>query len=465
MTTSSPKQRRCHASGDSSGNYNNNNNNNNNHTSASSSSCSSPTATSPTLLSMTPTSSRNSSSSSSSSNSSSSLSLNSDESPTHEVVMRTKKATAATHQSFRWDSLISWEIPPSQISVDRTRNIGYGTFGIVHQGIDVLHGVVAIKYLNVAEPTAEQTRAFKNEVDILKWARHDNILFFVGCILESPLAIVTEWCPGSSLYRYLHVDDDYREMSELLDIAKQVATGMKYLHAVDILHRDLKSNNIFLIPEESKSRWRVKIGDFGLAKFRSAWNNNNNSNTTSNNTTSPTPAAPNGSILWMAPEVIKQKVSDPYTKASDVYSYGVVLYELVTGQLPFLAKEPNIVLFLVGSGRLRLNADNARQDTPDPIKALIVDCTHYERSMRCDFAHVMQEFALLQRHDIAYYRSCSSSSSGSSCGASGGGGGIGGGGGGGGGYSSNNEDEDDDHDDDDHDDAEHKGDDSMDSTR
>ena len=131
------------------------------------------------------------------------------------------------------------------------------------------------------------------------------------------MAIVTEWCSGSSLYRHVHVEEEHWEMHQLVDLMKQTATGMEYLHARDILHRDLKSNNIFLIPKEANNmqkhyrpqtdnsstglhkfnqilneqeaeKWTVKIGDFGLATVKSTWTQ------TAVKTNQPT-----GSILWM----------------------------------------------------------------------------------------------------------------------------------------------------------------------
>lgn len=92
--------------------------------------------------------------------------------------------------------------------------------------------------------------------------------------------------------------------------------------------------------DEMMSEWTVKIGDFGLATVKSMNTDDKNDVNHSSN------KRPTGSVLWMAPEVINQKVNDPYTHKSDVYSFGVVLYELVTSSLPFQNfqhKEPNMV--------------------------------------------------------------------------------------------------------------------------
>jgi len=99
------------------------------------------------------------------------------------------------------ESLEDWEIPETDIQMGDC--IGSGSFGTVYKAN--WHGPVAIKALKVKQPTAAQLQAFKNEVSVLKKTRHVNVLLFMGVIRKPNLAIVTQWCEGSSLYRCLHV--------------------------------------------------------------------------------------------------------------------------------------------------------------------------------------------------------------------------------------------------------------------
>ena len=98
----------------------------------------------------------------------------------------------------RWDSIISCEIPLNQIKVDTESSIVQGAFGTVRKAQDFYHGLVAIKFLNVQNPSDSQVNSFRNEMAILKSTRHDNILLFIGCLLKPTLAIVTEFCEGKS---------------------------------------------------------------------------------------------------------------------------------------------------------------------------------------------------------------------------------------------------------------------------
>ncbi|CAJ0934799.1 unnamed protein product [Ranitomeya imitator] len=212
------------------------------------------------------------------------------------------------------DSSYYWEVNSSEVVI--LKRIGTGSFGTVYRG--KWHGDVAVKILKVTNPTAEQIQAFKNEMQVLRKTRHVNILLFMGFMTKPTFAIITQWCEGSSLYRHLHVIETRFDVFQLIDIARQTAQGMDYLHAKNIIHRDLKSNNIFL-----HEGLTVKIGDFGLATVKTRWSG------------SQQVEQPSGSILWMAPEVIRMQENSPYSFQSDVYAYGVVLYELMAGLLPY----------------------------------------------------------------------------------------------------------------------------------
>merc|ERR1719367_1205605 len=100
---------------------------------------------------------------------------------------------------------------------------------------------VAVKTLNVRNPSQEQIQAFRNEVALLRKTRHVNVLLFMGCVsTKKILAIVTQWCEGSSLYRHIHVNESKFELLNTIEIARQTSQGMDYLHAKNIIHRDLK---------------------------------------------------------------------------------------------------------------------------------------------------------------------------------------------------------------------------------
>ncbi|KAM4678099.1 serine/threonine-protein kinase B-raf isoform 2-T2 [Discoglossus pictus] len=287
----------------------------------------------------------------------------------------------------RRDSSDDWEIPDGQITVGQ--RIGSGSFGTVYKG--KWHGDVAVKMLNVTAPTPQQLQAFKNEVGVLRKTRHVNILLFMGYSTKPQLAIVTQWCEGSSLYHHLHIIETKFEMIKLIDIARQTAQGMDYLHAKSIIHRDLKSNNIFLHEDLT-----VKIGDFGLATVKSRWSGSHQFEQLS------------GSILWMAPEVIRMQDKNPYSFQSDVYAFGIVLYELMTGQLPYSnINNRDQIIFMVGRGYLSPDLSKIRSNCPKAMKRLMADCLKKKRDERPLFPQILASIELLARSLPKIHRSAS----------------------------------------------------------
>lgn len=234
------------------------------------------------------------------------------------------------------------------------------------------HGPVAVKTLNVRDPTPAQLQAFKNEVAVLRKTRHVNILLFMGVVSRPSLSIVTQWCDGSSLYRHIHIVETKFDLHILIDIGRQISQGMDYLHAKNIIHRDMKSNNIFL------HDGTIKIGDFGLATVKTKWSGGQQYH------------QPSGSILWMAPEVIRMQEPCPYSFQSDVYAFGVVLYELLAGMLPYpQINNKDQILFMVGRGYLRPDMSKIAADVPKVLRRLTADCLKFVKEERPLFRSIL----------------------------------------------------------------------------
>ncbi|XP_044287190.1 serine/threonine-protein kinase A-Raf [Varanus komodoensis] len=274
------------------------------------------------------------------------------------------------------DSSYYWEVSPNEVTMQK--RIGAGSFGTVFKGR--WHGDVAIKILKVTNPTSEQVQAFKNEMQVLRKTRHVNILLFMGFMTRPSFAIITQWCEGNSLYQHLHVQETPLEMVQRIDVARQTAQGMDYLHAKNIIHRDLKSNNIFL-----HEGLTVKIGDFGLATVKTRWSG------------SQQVEQPSGSILWMAPEVIRMQDPNPYSFQSDVYSYGVVLYELLSGTLPYShINNRDQIIFMVGRGYLSPDLSKVASNCPKAMRRLMGDCLKFKREERPLFPQILASIESLQ---------------------------------------------------------------------
>lgn len=192
-----------------------------------------------------------------------------------------------------------------------------GAFGKLYRG--TYNGEdVAIKLLERPENDPERAQLmeqqFVQEVMMLANLTHPNVVRFIGaCRKPVVWCILTEYAKGGSVRQFL-MRRQNRSVPLKLAVkqALDVARGMAYVHGLGFIHRDLKSDNLLIFADKS-----IKIADFGVARIEVQ-------------TEGMTPET--GTYRWMAPEMIQHR---PYNQKVDVYSFGIVLWELITGMLPF----------------------------------------------------------------------------------------------------------------------------------
>ncbi|XBJ06252.1 hypothetical protein VPH35_024900 [Triticum aestivum] len=186
--------------------------------------------------------------------------------------------------------------------------IASGSSGDLYRGTYL--GVdVAIKYLRTGHANDDSKVEFLQQIMILRSVNHENVIRFYGaCTKHRKYLTVTEYMAGGNLYDFLHKQTNTLKLSLVLRIAIGISKGMDYLHQNNIIHIDLKSANLLLGDGQV-----VKIADFGVSQ---------EGDMTSENCT----------YRWMAPEVINHK---SYDHKADVFSFAIVLWELVTSKVPY----------------------------------------------------------------------------------------------------------------------------------
>ncbi|XP_073696211.1 kinase suppressor of Ras 2 [Garra rufa] len=151
--------------------------------------------------------------------------------------------------------LQEWDIPMEQVEIGEL--IGKGRFGQVYHGR--WHGEVAIRLIDIERDNEEQLKAFKREVMAYRNTRHENVVLFMGACMRPPhLAIITSLCKGRTLYSVIRDAKVVLDVNKTRQIAQEMVKGMGYLHAKGILHKDMKSKNVFY------DNGKVVITDFGL---------------------------------------------------------------------------------------------------------------------------------------------------------------------------------------------------------
>ncbi|XP_019755996.2 mitogen-activated protein kinase kinase kinase 10 [Dendroctonus ponderosae] len=204
--------------------------------------------------------------------------------------------------------------------------------------------------------------------------RHENIVSLKGVCLQEPnLCLILEYCRGGSLNRVLAGRKIRPDV--LVDWAIQIARGMDYLHSrapISLIHRDLKSSNVLLseaIENDDLNCKTLKITDFGLAR----------------EVYQTTRMSQAGTYAWMAPEVIREST---FSKGSDIWSYGVLLWELLTGQVPYKGIDTLAVAYGVASNRLTLLIPTT---CPQPWKELMEKCWEADPHNRPSFEQILED--------------------------------------------------------------------------
>ncbi|KAI7750646.1 hypothetical protein M8C21_012692 [Ambrosia artemisiifolia] len=255
-----------------------------------------------------------------------------------------------------------WEIDTRYLILDH--KVASGSYGDLYKGT-YRSQEVAIKILKTERVNTDLQKEFAQEVYILRKVRHKNVVQFIGACTKPPsLCIVTEFMSGGSVYDYLHKQKGTFKLPTLLKVSIDISKGMNYLHQNNIIHRDLKAANLLMDEHEV-----VKVADFGVARVKAQTG---------------VMTAETGTYRWMAPEVIEHK---PYDHKADVFSFGVVLWELLTGKLPYEYLTPLQAAVGVVQKGLR---PTIPKNTPPKLAELLEKCWQQDPSLRPDFTEIIE---------------------------------------------------------------------------
>ncbi|KAM7156773.1 ephrin type-A receptor 5 isoform 5-T5 [Molossus nigricans] len=270
------------------------------------------------------------------------------------------------------------EIEASCITIERV--IGAGEFGEVCSGRLKLPGKrelpVAIKTLKVGY-TDKQRRDFLGEASIMGQFDHPNIIHLEGVVTKSkPVMIVTEYMENGSLDTFLKKNDGQFTVIQLVGMLRGIAAGMKYLSDMGYVHRDLAARNILI-----NSNLVCKVSDFGLSRVLE-----------DDPEAAYTTRGGKIPIRWTAPEAIAFR---KFTSASDVWSYGIVMWEVVSyGERPYWEMTNQDVIKAVEEG-YRLPSP---MDCPAALYQLMLDCWQKDRNSRPKFDEIVNMLDKLIRN-------------------------------------------------------------------
>lgn len=263
-------------------------------------------------------------------------------------------------------SQITFDIKPDELQIGP--KIGSGAYGQVFEAL--YHGThVAVKQLYHTDMPESVLKEFQKECQLMLSFRHPNVVLFLGANSQPPkLLLVTELLTRGSLY-YTYTSSSrpstrQRHMKMLHKITEGMALGLNYLHNRDppVIHRDMKSPNVLL-----DEHWNAKIGDFGLSRIKEEGK----------------VMTCVGSPLWAAPEMLRGEMSGC---PSDVYSFAIVVWELLVWGEPYPGMSPNAVMRQVAIKGMRPKLPG---DCPNTVRELLLKCWESDPNKRPTFDQII----------------------------------------------------------------------------
>ncbi|GFP96987.1 probable serine/threonine-protein kinase at1g18390 [Phtheirospermum japonicum] len=302
------------------------------------------------------------------------------------------------HSAYFGAQIFSYaELEEATDNFNRSRILGDGGYGVVYYGVLSDGRVIAVKRLH--KNNFKCVEQFMNEVEILTLLRHENLVTLYGCTSKRSheLLLVYEYVPNGTVADHLHrkrAKPGLLSWPVRLSIAIETADALDYLHKSDIIHRDVKTNNILL-----DNDFHVKVADFGLSRLFPT-------------DVSHVSTAPQGTLGYVDPEYYQ---CYQLTEKSDVYSFGVVLVELISSlqavdtnrhrhdiNLANMAidKIQNHAFHELVDSSLGFETDSSVRRMATLVAELAFRCLQRERDMRPSMEEVLEALRGIQNEEL-----------------------------------------------------------------
>lgn len=282
--------------------------------------------------------------------------------------------------------------PPSLFEdIETTCMVGRGSFGRVFRARWHL-SVVALKVVECFEEEKNEIMPFEGQlacslshphlVQTFMYSMRD--IAGISCHLKGyELWIVQEWCGLGTLWQKISRNQIIPRggFQEVTEVSIEIASGAHYLHCREIIHGDLTANNVLLVERNCPKGYICKVSDFGLARVLEKGKSEINTATI-------------GTVAYMPPELF-QRTGGVLTKKVDVYSFGIVLWQLCTGCIPYVGKQPTQVVVMVSQGAVLEMPGHV----PDQLSRIYKATVSRQPESRPKFAKMIQDFLKIVKAD------------------------------------------------------------------